>query len=192
MNQDTKRLDYLASLIELGTARILYNDDEHTDEDDWGEVPVGYSIRIRACQDADYSASTLREVIDAAMEMEELAKVIDENGELFIAAIICFACEQAYEDSGELHQCQRCNKKYYLTMSSDCPECGCKHYDMTCPQCESTDIVYLSQVIANWDDYVEEAERERVLASTKALVKTMLEERNQTNKKDEFHEQQNS
>lgn len=69
---DTKILDELQSLIECGSTRITYNDDDEELEDDWGNIPIGFSIRIRACFECDVSAQSLREAVKKAVKQNDM------------------------------------------------------------------------------------------------------------------------
>lgn len=62
LQQNAKLIEVLEGIIESGAARICFSDDE-TNEDDWGPIPQGFSIRIRSWKNIDYVAPTLRECI---------------------------------------------------------------------------------------------------------------------------------
>jgi hypothetical protein len=69
---DTEIVNALESLIECGSVRIMFNEDDDDLEDDWGKIPIGYSIRVRACNEYDVSAPSLRECV-------QLAKIKDDE-----------------------------------------------------------------------------------------------------------------
>lgn len=50
----------------------MFNDDDDGLEDDWGTIPIGYSIRVRACNEYEVSAPSLRECV-------KLAKIKDDE-----------------------------------------------------------------------------------------------------------------
>ena len=74
---DKEILDWLEAAIQVGTAKIEYKDDD-SEEDDWGIIPEGFSICIRACKEYDVSATTLRQCVEQAVKEE---KRIDDIGE---------------------------------------------------------------------------------------------------------------
>ncbi len=67
---DTEIINQLQSFLEAGTARINFIEDDKDmddEEDDWGVIPRGFSIRVRACNDFDVNAKTLRECVEMAV-----------------------------------------------------------------------------------------------------------------------------
>ena len=72
-----------------------------------------------------------------------------------IAAIICFDCEQVFEECNQQDKCVGCGELYNPEKVNDevCPHCGSDEYDMLCPECKSDNIDYLDGIINAWDDY---------------------------------------
>lgn len=77
---DTEILNELEAIIESGAARIMYNADDSGLKDGWGKIPLGFSIRVRACHDYDVSAPTLRECVEKDVAMGK-AWINDEIGD---------------------------------------------------------------------------------------------------------------
>jgi hypothetical protein len=79
--RNTTRIEFLEVLMKVGASRIQYSESE--DSDDWGRIPSGFSIRVRACEEYDVSALTLADCIDKAIAYErEQIEFENEQAEL--------------------------------------------------------------------------------------------------------------
>lgn len=61
---DTQRLTYLENLIKFAPHAQIFHNDDPEDEDDYGPVPVGFTIRVHGCELSTVSAATFRDCID--------------------------------------------------------------------------------------------------------------------------------
>jgi len=91
------------------------------------------------------------------MKKVEILKQIEQRiDELhLIAAIVCYDCEQVFDESNQEDKCVKCAELYDPKIDGEsCPGCGSDEYDMLCPSCKGDNIEYLDDI--NWSNWQED------------------------------------
>lgn len=105
--------------------------------------------------------------------MKILAKIqaqVEQQRELFEAAIICLFCKGVFDEAAEEDSCEQCGERYDPKKDDGCPECGSSHFITHCPGCDETDPIYLLDVLANFDEYIEKDDRVEVLQNIRKFI----------------------
>lgn len=106
------------------------------------------------------------------MTLTEIKSLVAANADKFHAAAVCFDCREVYDEFSKKDSCQQCGNHYAPTKEKqNCPECGREHYDSLCPECESSDVMYLTDVLDVWNGYVEDVEKDDLRKKIEKFVK---------------------
>ena len=101
----------------------------------------------------EWCDKTINPIVGCSMKPESLINI---DVEKFHWAYVCQDCNLPVESDAE-DSCQRCGARYNPELTGEvCPECGSEDWDPHCSMCDGTAIVYLSDVLAEWDEYIEE------------------------------------